>query len=199
VKFLLPLVGFGLLLVVLVVGLKHAPTKGIIASPLIGRPAPTFSLPNLLDDKNVISSAALKGRWSVVNVWGSWCPECRAEHETLLSIKAQNRVPIIGIDWKDDDATAMTWLSELGNPYERIAADREGRVAIDWGVYGAPETFLVNPDGVVVYKHIGAMTPEVWQKEFLTRVDAAAVGGAAGAKVGPATASGAGAAAGAGS
>jgi cytochrome c biogenesis protein CcmG/thiol:disulfide interchange protein DsbE len=176
VKFLLPLAGFALLLVVLIAGLKHAPEKGIIVSPLIGRPAPSFNLPNLLDDKDAIGSAALKGRWAVVNVWGSWCPECRIEHETLLAIKAQNRVPIIGIDWKDDDSAALAWLSELGNPYERVAADREGRVAIDWGVYGAPETFLVNPEGVLVYKHIGAMTPDVWQKQFLTRIDAATAG-----------------------
>jgi cytochrome c biogenesis protein CcmG/thiol:disulfide interchange protein DsbE len=179
VKFLLPLVGFALLVVVLIIGLRRAPEKGIIASPLIGRQAPTFSLPNLLDDKDAISNVALKGRWSVVNVWGSWCPECRVEHEALLAIKAQNQVPIIGIDWKDDDSAALSWLSQLGNPYERVAADRDGRAAIDWGVYGAPETFLVNPAGIVVYKHIGAMTLDVWQKQFLTRVQADAAGATA--------------------
>ncbi len=79
-------------------------------------------------------------------------------------------MPLIGIDWKDDDADARRWLNELGNPYQRVGADREGRVAIDWGVYGAPETFLVNPAGIVVHKHIGAMTPQVWQQEFVARL-----------------------------
>jgi cytochrome c biogenesis protein CcmG/thiol:disulfide interchange protein DsbE len=169
-RFILPLGAFGLLLVVLVVGLVHAPDKGIIVSPLLGKPAPAFSLPGLLDETSPLQSQSLRGHWTVVNVWGTWCVECRAEHETLLAIKAQGRVPIYGIDWKDDDAKARDWLTELGNPYERIGADREGRVAIDWGVYGAPESFLINPAGTVVYKHVGALTPEIWQREFLSRL-----------------------------
>jgi cytochrome c biogenesis protein CcmG/thiol:disulfide interchange protein DsbE len=107
-----------------------------------------------------------------VNVWGTWCVECRAEHEVLLQIKQEARVPIIGIDWKDQNEDALTWLEQLGNPYERVGTDRDGRVAIDWGVYGAPESFLISPAGTVVYKHIGAMTPQVWQREFLPRVAA---------------------------
>jgi cytochrome c biogenesis protein CcmG/thiol:disulfide interchange protein DsbE len=169
-RFILPLGAFGLLLVVLVVGLVHAPEKGIIVSPLLGKAAPQFSLPGLLDDGAPLQSQSLRGHWTVVNVWGTWCVECRAEHETLLAIKDQGRVPIYGIDWKDDDAKARAWLTELGNPYDRIGADREGRVAIDWGVYGAPESFLVNPAGTVVYKHVGALTPEIWQREFLSRL-----------------------------
>jgi cytochrome c biogenesis protein CcmG/thiol:disulfide interchange protein DsbE len=169
-RFILPLGAFGLLLVVLVVGLVHAPEKGIIVSPLLGKPAPQFSLPSLLDAGNPLQAQSLRGHWTLVNVWGTWCVECRAEHETLLGIKAQGRVPIYGIDWKDDDAQARAWLTELGNPYDRIGADREGRVAIDWGVYGAPESFLVNPEGTVVHKHVGALTPEIWQREFLSRL-----------------------------
>jgi cytochrome c biogenesis protein CcmG/thiol:disulfide interchange protein DsbE len=169
-RFILPLGAFALLLVVLVVGLVHAPEKGIIVSPLLGKSAPAFSLPGLLDETAPLQSQSLRGHWTVVNVWGTWCVECRAEHETLLAIKAQGRVPIYGIDWKDDDAKARDWLTELGNPYERIGADREGRVAIDWGVYGAPESFLINPAGTVVYKHVGALTPEIWQREFLSRL-----------------------------
>ena len=92
----------------------------------------------------------------------------------LLQIKQQARVPILGIDWKDQNEDALAWLAQLGNPYERVATDRDGRVAIDWGVYGAPESFLINPAGTVVYKHIGAMTEQVWQSEFLPRVNAAA-------------------------
>ena len=169
-RFVLPLAAFALLLLVLIAGLRHAPEKGIIVSPLLGKQAPQFSLPGLLDDTSPLQAQTLRGHWSLVNVWGTWCQECRAEHETLLQIKHQGKVPIFGIDWKDDDTQARAWLSELGNPYERVGADREGRVAIDWGVYGAPESFLINPAGTVVYKHVGALTPQIWQQEFLSRL-----------------------------
>jgi cytochrome c biogenesis protein CcmG/thiol:disulfide interchange protein DsbE len=169
-RYALPLAGFALLLVVLIVGLRHAPEKGLIPSPLIGKPAPQFTLPDLLEPPAALSAQALQGHWTVVNVWGTWCVECRAEHQTLLQMSREGRIPIIGIDWKDDDGDARRWLNELGNPYQRVGADREGRVAIDWGVYAAPETFLVNPAGIVVYKQIGGMTPQVWQREFLARL-----------------------------
>jgi cytochrome c biogenesis protein CcmG/thiol:disulfide interchange protein DsbE len=169
-RFVLPLAAFALLLLVLIAGLRHAPEKGIIVSPLLGKQAPQFSLPGLLDDTSPLQAQTLRGHWSLLNVWGTWCQECRAEHETLLQIKQQGKVPIFGIDWKDDDTQARAWLSELGNPYERVGADREGRVAIDWGVYGAPESFLINPAGTVVYKHVGALTPQIWEQEFLSRL-----------------------------
>ncbi len=169
-RFVLPLAAFALLLLVLIAGLRHAPEKGIIVSPLLGKQAPQFSLPGLLDDTSPLQAQTLRGHWSLLNVWGTWCQECRAEHQTLLQIKQQGKVPIFGIDWKDDDTQARAWLSELGNPYERVGADREGRVAIDWGVYGAPESFLINPAGTVVYKHVGALTPQIWQQEFLSRL-----------------------------
>ena len=171
-RFLLPLAAFVLLLVVLLVGLTRAPDKSILPSPLIGRPVPQFTLPNLFDNTQPVSSESLKGRWLLVNVWGTWCVECRAEHQVLLQIKQQARVPILGIDWKDQNEDALAWLAQLGNPYERVATDRDGRVAIDWGVYGAPESFLISPAGTVVYKHIGAMTEQVWNSEFLPRVNA---------------------------
>jgi cytochrome c biogenesis protein CcmG/thiol:disulfide interchange protein DsbE len=169
-RFVLPLAAFALLLLVLIAGLRHAPEKGIIVSPLLGKQAPQFSLPGLLDDTSPLQAQTLRGHWSLLNVWGTWCQECRAEHQTLLQIKQQGKVPIFGIDWKDDDTQARAWLSELGNPYERVGADREGRVAIDWGVYGAPESFLINPAGTVVYKHVGALTPQIWEQEFLSRL-----------------------------
>jgi cytochrome c biogenesis protein CcmG, thiol:disulfide interchange protein DsbE len=169
-RFLLPLAGFVLLLAVLLVGLKRAPDKSNLPSPLIGKPVPQFTLPNLFDNTQRVSPETLKGHWSLVNVWGTWCVECRAEHEVLLQIKQEARVPIIGIDWKDQNEDALSWLAQLGNPYERIGTDNDGRVAIDWGVYGAPESFLISPAGTVVYKHIGAMTLQVWQREFLPRV-----------------------------
>ena len=169
-RFLLPLAAFALLLLVLIAGLRHASDKGIIVSPLLGKPAPQFSLPGLLDGNTPLQAQALRGHWSLLNVWGTWCVECRAEHQTLLTIKQQGRVLIFGIDWKDDDTQARAFLNELGNPYQRVGADREGRVAIDWGVYGAPESFLINPDGTVVYKHVGGLTPQIWQREFLSRL-----------------------------
>jgi cytochrome c biogenesis protein CcmG/thiol:disulfide interchange protein DsbE len=166
-RFLWPLAGFALLVVVLIVGLRNAPEKGIIESPLLGKAAPTFAVPALIDSTQRVSAADLKGGWHLLNVWGTWCVECRAEHATLLAIRDEGRVPVIGLDWKDDDAAAIAWLAQLGNPYRQVGADRDGRVAIDWGVYGAPESFLINPDGIVVEKQTGAMTTEIWRTRFL--------------------------------
>ncbi|HEX7416762.1 MAG TPA: DsbE family thiol:disulfide interchange protein [Steroidobacteraceae bacterium] len=166
-RFLLPLGAFALIVLVLAIGIYHSPQKGIIPSPLIGKPAPQFSVPNLSERDKPVGSATLQGRWYVFNVWGTWCNECRAEHEQLLAVKRSNVVPIIGLDWKDEDATALEWLAQLGNPYDAVGVDRDGRVAIDWGVYGAPETFLVDPRGTVVHKHVGALTAQVWARDFL--------------------------------
>ncbi|HZC87463.1 MAG TPA: DsbE family thiol:disulfide interchange protein [Steroidobacteraceae bacterium] len=169
-RFLLPLGLFVLLAVVLAIGIRHSPEKSIIASPLIGKPAPAFALPSLADPAHEVRSADLKGHWYLFNVWGTWCGECRAEHEMLLQVHQAGVVPIIGLDWKDDDTQAVAWLTQLGNPYQSVATDHSGRMAIDWGVYGAPETFLVSPEGVVVYKHVGALTPDTWTREILPRV-----------------------------
>jgi cytochrome c biogenesis protein CcmG/thiol:disulfide interchange protein DsbE len=169
-RFLLPLALFILLAAVLAIGIRHSPEKGIIASPLLGKPAPRFTLPSLTDPAHEVRSADFRGHWYLFNVWGTWCGECRQEHEMLLEVRRAGVVPIIGLDWKDDDAQALGWLRQLGNPYESVAIDRSGRAAIEWGVYGAPETFLVNPQGVVVYKHVGALTSETWTHEILPRV-----------------------------
>jgi cytochrome c biogenesis protein CcmG/thiol:disulfide interchange protein DsbE len=169
-RFILPLGIFALLAIVLGIGIKHSPEKGMIPSPLIGKPAPDFTLPVLTDSNRMFRSADLKGRWYVFNVWGTWCGECRAEHNTLLQIQKLAQVPVIGLDWKDEEPDALRWLAELGNPYEVVATDREGRIAIDWGVYAAPETFLVDPQGIVVYKYIGALTLEAWQTQFVPRL-----------------------------
>jgi cytochrome c biogenesis protein CcmG, thiol:disulfide interchange protein DsbE len=175
-RFLLPLTAFALLVVVLVVGLKHAPQKSIIPSPLIGKGAPQFTLHSLFDGQGVVNAQLLRGHWSLVNVWGTWCFECRAEHEALLQIKREGRVPIIGIDWKDQDEDAQAWLQQLGNPYQVVGTDHDGRVAIDWGVYGAPESFLISPDGTVIDKEVGPMTMQIWQQKFLPHL--ASTGGA---------------------
>jgi cytochrome c biogenesis protein CcmG/thiol:disulfide interchange protein DsbE len=176
-RFVLPLAGFAALAVVLGIAVRHAPQKGTIASPLIGKPAPEFSLPSLADPAQQVSSAALRGRWYLFNVWGTWCYECRAEHETLLEVRDTHVLPLIGLDWKDDDERAHEWLTRLGNPYQAVALDHSGRTAIDWGVYGAPETFLVNPEGIVVFKYVGPLTHEVWTREILPRLPAAGAAG----------------------
>jgi cytochrome c biogenesis protein CcmG/thiol:disulfide interchange protein DsbE len=171
-RFMLPLGVFVLLAAVLAIGIRHSPEKGVIASPLLGKPAPQFSLPSLTDPVHPVSSQDLKGHWYLFNVWGTWCSECRAEHEMLLQVRRAGVLPLIGLDWKDDDAQAREWLRQLGDPYQSIAVDRTGRAAIDWGVYGAPETFLVSPQGIVVYKHVGALTEDVWTRQILPRVTA---------------------------
>jgi len=175
-RFLIPLVAFALLVGLLWVGIRHSAEVGVIQSPLIGKAAPEWSLPSLTDPAERVGSKDLQGKWYVLNIWGTWCPACREEHNTLLEVERSAGVPIIGIDWNDDDAQARDYLSELGNPYRAVAVDHDGRAAIAWGVYGAPETFLVSPEGVVVYKHIGALTPQVWQTQFAARLPPRASG-----------------------
>jgi cytochrome c biogenesis protein CcmG/thiol:disulfide interchange protein DsbE len=177
-KFLLPFAAFVALAVLFAVGLNPNRDIRALPSPLIGKPAPTFTLTDVLDANRPVSNESLKGQMYVFNVWGTWCVGCRQEHETLLAIAQQNVVPILGLDWKDDRDKATQWLQQLGNPYKAVAFDSEGRTAIDWGVYGAPETFLVNAQGQVVFKHIAPMTLEIWQQEFLPRIAAARRGGA---------------------
>jgi cytochrome c biogenesis protein CcmG/thiol:disulfide interchange protein DsbE len=177
-KFLVPVAAFVVLVVLFALGLN--PTRDIRAlpSPLIGKPAPVFTLTDVLDPARTVSNANLKGQVYVFNVWGTWCSGCRQEHETLVAIAQQKVVPILGLDWKDEREKATQWLQQLGNPYLGVAFDSEGRTAIDWGVYGAPETFLVDTQGRVIFKHIAPMTLEVWQQEFLPRIAAARRGGA---------------------
>jgi len=115
----------------------------------------------------------MRGQFSVLNVWATWCGGCRQEHPVLNRIAEQGNVPIYGLNWKDDAQMAGEWLRRLGDPYTATAFDEEGRVAIDWGVYGAPETFLVAPDGTILYRHISPMTMEVWENEFVARITAA--------------------------
>jgi cytochrome c biogenesis protein CcmG/thiol:disulfide interchange protein DsbE len=143
-----------------------------IKSPLIGKPAPAFVLPSLTDPAKTVDSRTLAGRPYVLNVWGTWCAECRAEHAALLAIAGQGGVKVIGLDWKDDHQQALSYLATLGNPYAEVASDDDGRTAINWGVYGAPETFLVSADGIVLAKHIGAVSIGVWQQKFAPHLKA---------------------------
>ena len=168
-RFLLPAGVFAALVALLFVGIQRSPNKSVIASPLIDKPAPQFELP-VLGSTETFASESMRGRWYLLNVWGTWCAECRREHDMLLEIAGGGEIPIVGLNWKDDPAAAQQWLEQLGNPYSVIPADREGRVAIDWGVYGAPETFLIDERGVVRYKHVGALHPLAWESEFLPRI-----------------------------
>ncbi len=177
-KFLLPFAAFVALAVLFAFGLNPNRDIHALPSPLIGKPAPAFSLTDVMDPNRAVSNAAFKGQVYVVNVWGTWCQECRVEHEELLAIAQQRVVPIIGLVYMDQRDKAKQWLEQLGNPYAAVAFDSDGRTAIDWGVYGAPETFLVNAQGRVIYKFISPMTPEIWQHEFLPRIAAARRAGA---------------------
>jgi cytochrome c biogenesis protein CcmG, thiol:disulfide interchange protein DsbE len=181
-RFIVPLATFALLALVLAVGLNRVNTKRdganrvIISSPLLGKAAPAFALPDLLNAQQTIDAATLKGGWHLLNVWGTWCSECAAEHANLMEIQTQARVAIVGLDWKDDDAAAIAWLAQRGNPYVSVPADRAGKVAIDYGVYGAPESFLINPEGIVVEKQIGGIDMATWRSKFLPHLNAAAKG-----------------------
>jgi cytochrome c biogenesis protein CcmG/thiol:disulfide interchange protein DsbE len=169
-RFLIPIIAFFLLGTVLYIGVVHSPNKSTMASALLGKPAPTFELPVLGDPARKLGSAELAGRPWVMNVWGTWCIACREEHAALLDIAREGRIPLSGLNWRDDDEAAQQWLAQLGNPYTAVVIDREGRTAIDFGVYGAPETFFVDAAGRVQYRHVGPMTPEIWQREFLSRL-----------------------------
>lgn len=170
-RFAIPLGAFLLLVVVFAVALKRIPDREIVPSALIGRSAPQFQLPDLLADGQQAGNDAYAGKWYLLNVWGTWCVECRAEHPVLLDIQKSGKVGIIGLNYKDEPEQAREWLAKLGNPYSSVPEDREGRVAIDWGVYGAPETFLVNPQGVVVDKIVGVVTAENWASRLLPRIE----------------------------
>jgi cytochrome c biogenesis protein CcmG/thiol:disulfide interchange protein DsbE len=174
-RFLLPAAAFAVLVVFFVIGLQRDP--GNIPSPLIGKAAPAFSLASLGDPAWKVGSADYAGRPWLLNVWATWCVGCRDEHAELLQIARENRVPIVGLNWRDDRALALRWLAQLGNPYASVAYDPDGRTAIDWGVYGAPETFLIDAEGRVVRKHIGPMTLDVWQRDFLPLLRAGGEGG----------------------
>ncbi len=169
-KFILPVLAFALLVGLFAIGIQRAPEHEVLASVLIGKPAPDFSLPSLTDPGTTVGPENFKGKPYLLNVFGSWCGTCRVEHPFLMKLQQEGAIGILGLNWKDSREDALAWLAQLGNPFSLIATDFEGRAVIDWGVYGAPETFLVNAQGIIVYKHVGALTEEVWQKEFLPRL-----------------------------
>jgi len=150
----MPLIAFLALVGLLAVGLTLNPR--LVPSPLIGKHAPEFELPLLLSEGH-FSNKDLIGHVTLVNVWASWCFACRQEHETVKFISSKG-VRIIGLNYKDEPDDAKLWLAKLGNPYQKVAADHDGRIAIDWGVYGAPETFLIDQQGIIRHKVIGPLS-----------------------------------------
>jgi cytochrome c biogenesis protein CcmG/thiol:disulfide interchange protein DsbE len=164
-RFLLPIAVFAVLVPLLIFGLSRDPSR--VPSPLIGKPAPQFELPEVLDPGRRVGSADYAGRMALVNVWATWCAGCREEHDFLLTLAEREEIPIYGLNWRDERTAAARWLSEFGNPYVASGFDRDGSVGIDWGVYGAPETFLIGPDGTVLHKHVSPLTEQVWQRDFV--------------------------------
>ena len=164
-RFLIPLFVFGVLALVFAWGLTIEPSK--VPSPLIGKSVPEFSLPPVKGRTLGLSSADLKGGVSLVNVFASWCTACRDEHPIFMQIKADGVVPIHGLNYKDRPDDGARWLNTLGDPYTRTGADLDGRVAIEWGVYGVPETFVISKDGRIAHKHIGPVTQKSLEEEIL--------------------------------
>lgn len=166
------LIPFGIFIVLigfLGIGLGLNPRD--VPSPLINKPAPAFELPRVGDADESLGLKDLKADGVVLfNVWASWCVACRHEHPLLVSLARQNAIPIYGLNYKDERPAARQWLRQLGNPYKASAFDEDGRVGIDWGVYGVPETFLVDAQGVIRYKHTGPLTAEAWETEVLPRI-----------------------------
>jgi cytochrome c biogenesis protein CcmG/thiol:disulfide interchange protein DsbE len=167
-RYLLPLGIFLALAGFLFAGLYLNPRE--VPSPLIGKPVPAFSLPQLAAPDRAFSPADMKGKVWLMNVWASWCVSCRQEHPLLVELAKTGLVPVVGLHYKDERDAGLKWLAEGGDPYLLSAHDRDGRVAIDFGVYGTPETFIVDKAGVIRHKHTGPLTPQLLRDDILPRV-----------------------------
>ena len=168
IRRLLPLLAFAALAVLLAVGVRMNSGRdtSAIPSPLIGKRMPAFTLPVLGQPGRMVSDTDLLGRPFLLNVWGSWCPACRDEQPQLEALAKAGKLRLIGYDYKDEPADAQRWLAEFGNPFEFVVADQDGRAGLDWGVYGAPETFIVDARGIVRWKHIGPITDQLVRDEI---------------------------------
>jgi cytochrome c biogenesis protein CcmG/thiol:disulfide interchange protein DsbE len=160
----IPVLAFAALAVFLGAGLGHDPA--LVPSPLVGKPAPAFTLARLDDPLRTISPADMAGQVWLLNVWASWCGACREEHPALMAFAAQSRVPVIGLNYKDARVDGLGWLNKFGNPYRITALDLDGRVGIDFGVYGVPETFVIDKRGIIRHKFIGELTPELVKQKL---------------------------------
>ena len=157
-RFLLPVVIFVLLAGLLGWGLTRDPKE--VPSPLIGKPAPAFTAPTLFEPEKRFSASDYLGKVWILNVWASWCVACRAEHEFITQLARMQLVPVVGLDYKDKPEDGRAWLRQLGNPYTVVPTDENGRIGIDWGVYGVPETFIIDKQGMIAYKHIGPVNAD---------------------------------------
>jgi cytochrome c biogenesis protein CcmG, thiol:disulfide interchange protein DsbE len=166
--FFIPLAAFAALAAFMLRGLWLNPRE--IPSPLIGKPAPHFQSPKLAAPGESVSDKDMLGKVWILNVWASWCAPCREEHPVWNEFARKKAVPIVGLNYKDQDDNANRWLRDLGNPYTLSIADHEGRIGIDFGVYGVPETFVIDRTGVIRYKHIGAMTSSVLEQKIMPLV-----------------------------
>ena len=168
VKYGVPLALFVALAAFLAIGLTRDPRE--VPSPFIGKPAPAFRIARLHEPDQQFSPEDMKGKVWLLNVWASWCVSCRVEHPLLVDMSKKNAVPIVGLDYKDERAKGLEWLGRMGNPYALSAFDVDGKVGIDYGVYGVPETFVIDKQGVIRYKQIGPITPEALEKTILPLV-----------------------------
>ena len=167
-RFLIPLALFIVLVGFLAVGLRLNPRE--VPSPLINKPAPAFTLPELTDPQRMFSEKDMLGKVWLLNVWASWCVSCREEHPVLVAFSKRKIVPVYGLNYKDDRKDALAWLARLGNPYTKSIMDRDGRIGINYGVYGVPETYVIDKQGVIRYKQIGPVTPEILDAKIVPLV-----------------------------
>lgn len=164
-RWLWPLAIFLVLVAFLGIGLTLNPRE--VPSPLIGKPAPQFQLPLLHDADKTFSQKDAAGKVWLLNVWASWCPPCREEHPLWVELAKKNTVPIYGLNYKDKRPDAIAWLQRYGDPYVMSAYDAQGRIGIDYGVYGVPETYVIDKQGVIRFKHVGPVTPKVMNEKIL--------------------------------
>jgi cytochrome c biogenesis protein CcmG/thiol:disulfide interchange protein DsbE len=167
-RWSIPLAVFLVLIAFMAAGLRHDPRE--VPSPLIGKPAPAFTLAQLHTPEKTLAPADLRGQVWILNVWASWCVSCRVEHPLLLDLAKANIVPVIGLDYKDKPEDGRAWLAQHGDPYHLSVQDIDGRAGIDWGVYGVPETFVIDKNGTIRYKQIGPVTAEALEQDILPLV-----------------------------
>lgn len=174
----LPFIAFLLIAALMSAGvwLSRNPDRDKLPSPLIDKPAPDFALPVLHEPGRIVGAKELRGQPYVLNVWGSWCPECVNEHPVITRFAETKRVRVIGFNWKDERTDALAWLEKFNNPYWLVLVDYEGGTAIDFGIYGAPETFLVDADGIIRWKHVGPMTDAIVRDRLLPALAAVEAG-----------------------
>jgi len=172
IRYIAPLVVFAVLVGVFIKGLNPDRNINELPSPFLGKEAPAFDLPLLEDLSQRVTSDDYAGGLALVNFWATWCVGCRAEHPFLMQLSRETDIPIYGIDWRDQRQPALDWLTQLGNPYEATGFDADATTGIDWGVYGAPETFLISGDGRLLYKHLGPLNRQAWEENFLPVIEA---------------------------